>query len=580
MSNIEMQTEINNALMNDGICKFVSCNDDKDNVFIIELKKDKTTRGFSEELTSSILQKNFFNFKISKNKKNYNKQSIDKFKDKCLELKGKYYKSILKNVSKTKEEEQENALIEEGMAFKILVEALNNFHLKVPNNNNIIDILKKAGNDYIVKDNFIEIYGYLFDEDLSSISKHLGKETYKYECNDGFFNGKIIDIENIQIKKILGTQKLETTVFVVRPTTYITRYGLISHTISYYNKDNIGNNYIEKNKLLKEYSEVIIKFYAKENKLQDALRDTLNDTSCNISMMKAYNKYLKQSSYLHILSIAGCVITTDQYSLLAKRNKSLEHASKVMCSFTGYLEFFSDKIDKYQYSDVDDRPTLIVNDCKQNINDEIKREISAELGTTVLKIVHNGFIISGPEYKKDSQICSSIDIEIFSTVNVNSTIKEVLESHKHAFECYENSKLIPIKAYGSGIIKGIYNLIKFFITLFMFWFFINTFIDGRYNNLGLYELIHTFLKEMPDLYLIFVILPLLVFRLKYVRVFKFIRKSSYHTYFVRKKYNFLAKVNLIIYSYRQRKQSCFYIGRIEGIIKKIKTFFITFKNKR
>ena len=128
MSNIGMQTEINNALMNDGICKFVSCNDDKDNVFIIELKKDKTTRGFSEELTSSILQEEFFDFEISENEK-YDEQSIAKFKDKCFELKDKYYKSILKNVSKTEEEEQENASMEEGMFFKILVEALNNFHL-------------------------------------------------------------------------------------------------------------------------------------------------------------------------------------------------------------------------------------------------------------------------------------------------------------------------------------------------------------------------------------------------------------------------------------------------------------------
>ena len=240
--------------------------------------------------------------------------------------------------------------------------------------------------------------------------------------------------------------------------------------------------------------------------------------------IKKINEYLRHSLNTHTIAVSSNIVTSDNFLIAARRGAKSIDAGEYYCSANGQSEFVDKNVSFYKESVFEDLPSMNYHsEYRVDLNNEIRREIIAELGITGLNA---DFKYYGVSYLA---INNSVSKEIkashrnrrmhFNVLTFNKTplgFKSVVASQCHATESFENSNLIGIKTIViknkfelfSKIIKYCLNWInKYKSRVFLILFFISfVFSRNRLQDVDVNSLIDVALLSV---YLIISIIDIL-----------------------------------------------------------------------
>ncbi|KYG90287.1 hypothetical protein A0U40_08610 [[Bacillus] sp. KCTC 13219] len=94
------------------------------------------------------------------------------------------------------------------------------------------------------------------------------------------------------------------------------------------------------------------------------------------------NGYLKQTKYFTTISIAGNIKTVDDYIIMVKRGENLESPNSYSCSVNGVVEAYHSDVGIYHFADLNDCPSIQLEQEVFYFEGEFNREMTAELGIT------------------------------------------------------------------------------------------------------------------------------------------------------------------------------------------------------
>lgn len=229
----------------------------------------------------------------------------------------------------------------------------------------------------------------------------------------------------------------------------------------------------------KEKRDLMIKFDHYEDYVQAKFlhKNTFNTQSAN-SLIDAekdeinkLNNYLRHSMNTHTIAVSTNLITADNYLIAAKRsNKSID-SNVYYCSANGQSEFMDKDVSFYKESVFEDLPSMDYHsEYRVDLNNEIRREVIAELGITSVNpewnyygasyLCKNNFV--GKAYEaitiEDSGSVKErrMHFNVLSSNKTTLNFEDVVKSQKHATENFENANLIGLKTIVDKNIKEMF----------------------------------------------------------------------------------------------------------------------------
>lgn len=228
------------------------------------------------------------------------------------------------------------------------------------------------------------------------------------------------------------------------------------------------------------------------------------------SDIKKLNAYLRASYNTHTIAVSCNLKTGDQYLVAAQRDPKSIDAGEFYCSANGQSEFVDKHVAFYRESVFEDLPTMCYDsDLRVDFNNELRREIIAELGVTALDSEWNYVGVSYLAIDKSEDIKKE-EREFkrrmhFNVLTLNQTpldFKDVVNNQRYATERFENSRIIGIKTVLiSGPMDLLFKTLSFcyqwlnrnksnlFLTIFFFSFLLSRLNSDAEVNVAL-ELSH------------------------------------------------------------------------------------------
>lgn len=282
------------------------------------------------------------------------------------------------------------------------------------------------------------------------------------------YSGVITNLDSIKYMPINDSNKsLSQIETKISKTTFATVIGLGHPQLSDDEGKLYKEFYLKQHPLLIRYFKALDDFDKLEAKRQRKLFNALNNLQIDDSeILKEINEYLIDSYYPHIISIAGNIITSDDYNLYLNRGINVEHENLYSCAVTGYSEIYDNRVRFYDYSVEDDKPSIKLDSKIVTFNGEFVRETRAELGITTEagEWKNYGIIVSGKENNlKRYNDCGliqplTVDFEVASQVNTRYRLEEIIAKQKNAIESGEASSIYGLKLnVYENIIKKIKN---------------------------------------------------------------------------------------------------------------------------
>lgn len=283
-------------------------------------------------------------------------------------------------------------------------------------------------------------------------------ELHKYlYCNEMFYSGVLTNLSNIELKPINEANKnIRQIVLTISMTTYATVLGLGHPKLSSEEGFLYKKYYLKEHPYLSDCIEELNTFDKAEFEMQSVLLKNVTQSNDfegeeyfrNIS--ESINDYLRKSDYPHIVSIAGSIISSDDYYVYVKRGSKGERANLLSCTVTGYSEVYDSRVKFYDNSFSSDKPTIINNDGYFDFTGEFSREAYAELNIPSKneEWKTSGILVSMRlNTGKDSEYYrqNTVDFEVVGEIKVSQNIDSIIGNAHGAIEEHENSELRGIK---------------------------------------------------------------------------------------------------------------------------------------
>jgi hypothetical protein len=274
------------------------------------------------------------------------------------------------------------------------------------------------------------------------------------QCSHYLYSGVITDIEKVGV---LGSNEanlmLSKMQVQVGRTTYATVLGL-GHPKLSKDEGKLYKSYLLRDHpFFSDFYTCLKEYDNREIQLQlEFFNNLINQNLNTREFADCVNIYLSKSIFPHVISIAGNIITSDDYCLYTKRGNEVEHEGKYSCSLTGYSEIYDKSIDFYRDSVEDDKPS-IKDTSLFSFSGEFVREARAELGITTQagEWKYHGLIVSG-KYENIKSFDSThkiqpstIDFEVIGQANVIYSLNQIIHLHKNSIEKDENNNLYGFK---------------------------------------------------------------------------------------------------------------------------------------
>ncbi|GKU29286.1 hypothetical protein [Clostridium folliculivorans] len=423
--------------------------------------------------------------------------SVDKIKKELIEVQEsplltekrfeEYLKLNIKEWSWGDKKIPQEGDLAEALLGKCLLSIVNQFYVDIS-----VDSARYNYNEFVESLNSMKIYHQLIKEDNNEIIirihgrltkeqeevldnkyyinkiqekliiSNINSNDFKFEilykeltCSHYLYSGVITNIDNIEFMPINeANRSLSQIKTKISKTTFATVIGLGHPQLS----DDEGKIYkmfyLKEHPLLTNYIEKLDNVDKDEGEKQSKLFSALNNLEINDDeILKEINGYLCDSYYPHIISIAGNVTTSDNYNLFLSRGLDVEQENLYSCAVTGYSEINDTRVQFYNYSVEDDKPSISINSELITLNGEFVRETRAELGiTTEIGEWRNyGIIVSGKEANlkrsnKSGKIQPlTVDFEVAAQVNTRYSLDEIIDKHKSAIERGEANNIYGIK---------------------------------------------------------------------------------------------------------------------------------------
>ena len=299
-------------------------------------------------------------------------------------------------------------------------------------------ILKESSNDRYIK---LQSIRNIYNEEYKKFKIIKLIEDYLY------YSGVLPRTKHIEIIDNYYNPNVQTIKFIVERTTYAT-------------VDAMDNVFIKNHPLLKKYENVINKFLEKEFEVQEILFNKKTFESRD-NMLNEVNNYLEKSYNTNTIAVSGNIITSDNKLILARRNHKVIDKGTLYCSVNGQSEFFDSNVEFYKNSIYDDYPTLRMNSNTRNdFNDELNREVSAELSINSLKKEwkYYGISILGIRNKNCKEIYERrMHFNILAENCIGESFNTIYDKQKQSVENFESEDIYGVSF---GIYRNILSKLK------------------------------------------------------------------------------------------------------------------------
>ena len=279
-------------------------------------------------------------------------------------------------------------------------------------------------------------------------------------------------------------------------------------------------------------------------KYNDSLQN--DQKAYELNEISKLNTYLKYSFNTHTIAVSCNIKTSDNFLIAAQRDEISIDAGEFYCSANGQSEFMDKHVSFYKESVFEDLPSMNYNsDYRVDLNNEIRREVIAELGITALNSEWNylgvSYLAINQEKNKNDQGKPSKRRMHFNVLTSNKTsldFKSVVANQKHATENFENSKVVGIQTILFGTLSElILKTIKFIYKwinenksrMFLLLFFLSVVVSkNRSSDLNMQNIV-----DISLLMVYFLLSTYEYFKNRKLRKLKFV-KRFYLPHYMRK----------------------------------------------
>lgn len=194
----------------------------------------------------------------------------------------------------------------------------------------------------------------------------------------------------------------------------------------------------------------------------------------NLSEMDKLNAYLSSSYNTHTIAVSCNLKTVDHYLVAAQRDLKSIDAGEFYCSANGQSEFVDRHVNFYKESVFEDLPSMYYDsDFRVDFNNELRREVIAELGVTALDSEWDYVGVSYLAMDRSENIKKEVR-EFkrrmhFNVLALNKTplsFTDVVNNQRYATERFENSRVIGIQ---TVLISGIMDLLSQMLSFCYHW---------------------------------------------------------------------------------------------------------------